>query len=90
MHIYHRYREEGRKSIPFVMKRTGLAVTLSTVTTVVGYTGLLNAHHPGLQSIGYLAIIGLGTTLLTAYFVLPALLETFDRKQHLAREGAAE
>ncbi len=89
VHIYHRYREEGRKSIPFVMKRTGLAVTLSTVTTIVGYAGLLNAHHPGLQSIGYLAIMGLGTTLVTAYFVLPALLEVFDRKRHVAAEGAA-
>jgi hypothetical protein len=90
VHIYHRYLQEGRKSIPFVMRRTGLAVSLSTITTVVGYAGLLSAHHPGLQSIGYLAIIGLSTTLLTAYFVLPALLEVFDRKQHLAREGAAE
>ena len=90
VHMYHRYLQEGRRSLPFVMKRTGLAVFLSMITTVVGYAGLLNAHHPGLQSIGYLAIMGLGTTLLTAYFVLPALLEVFDRKQHLAREGAAE
>ena len=81
VHMYHRYLQEGRKSLPFVMKRTGLAVLLSMVTTVVGYAGLLNAHHPGLQSMGYLAIMGLTTTLLTAYFVLPALLEVFDRKK---------
>jgi hypothetical protein len=90
VHIYHRYREEGRRSIPFVMKRTGLAVTLSTLTTIVGYAGLLNAHHPGLQSIGYLAIMGLCTTLVTAYFVLPALLEVFDRGKHLKLDAAAE
>jgi predicted RND superfamily exporter protein len=81
VHIYHRYMEEGRRSLPFVMRRTGLAVTLTTVTTMVGYAGLLGAHHPGLQSIGYLALIGLSTTLLTAYFVLPALLEVFDRRR---------
>ena len=90
VHMYHRYLQEGRKSLPFVMKRTGLAVSLSMVTTAVGYGGLLNAHHPGLQSMGYLAIIGLTTTLITAYFVLPALLEVFDRGRHVAREGAAD
>lgn len=81
VHIYHRYMEEGRRSIPFIMRRTGLAVVLTTVTTIVGYSGLLGAHHPGLQSIGYLAIIGLITTLITAFFVLPALLEAFDRRK---------
>jgi predicted RND superfamily exporter protein len=90
VHMYHRYLQEGRKSIPFVMKRTGLAVFLSMITTVVGYAGLLNAHHPGLQSMGWLAIMGISTTLLTAYFVLPALLEVFDRKKHFAAEAAAE
>jgi predicted RND superfamily exporter protein len=90
VHMYHRYLQEGRKSLPFVMKRTGLAVFLSMITTVVGYAGLLNAHHPGLQSMGYLAIIGISTTLITAYFVLPALLEVFDRRRHLgAADGAA-
>jgi hypothetical protein len=32
--------------------------------------------------------MGLGTTLLTAYFVLPALLEVFDRGKHLGEEAA--
>jgi predicted RND superfamily exporter protein len=72
------------------MKRTGLAVFLSMITTVVGYAGLLNAHHPGLQSMGWLAIIGISTTLITAYFVLPALLEVFDRTGHFAAKAAAE
>ncbi len=89
VHMYHRYREEGRRSLPFVMRRTGLAVFLTTITTIVGYSGLVGAHHPGLQSIGYLAIIGLGTTLVTAFFVLPALLEVFDRRRHLREEAVA-
>ena len=79
VHIYHRYLEEGSEALPFVLRRTGLGVALTTFTTMVGYSGLLTAHHPGLQSIGYLAVIGLATTLATAVFVLPSLLETFDR-----------
>jgi len=80
VHIYHRYREEGPGSLPFVLKRTGLAVTITTVTTMVGYSGLLLAVHPGLQSIGLAAVIGLGTAFLTAVFVLPAILEILQRR----------
>ncbi len=85
IHIFHRFREEGPGSLPFVLRRTGMAITLTTATTIVGYSGLLAAHHPGLQSIGKLAVIGLVTTLLSAALVLPALLETFGAR--VAAEG---
>jgi predicted RND superfamily exporter protein len=83
VHIYHRYREEGPGSLPFVLQRTGMPVLVTTITSCVGYSGLLFAHHPGLQSIGKLAIVGLTATFVSAYFVLPALLEIFGagRKQ---------
>ncbi len=83
VHIYHRYREEGPGSLPFVLQRTGMPVLLTTVTSCVGYSGLLFAHHPGLQSIGKLAVVGLTATLVSAYLILPALLEVFGagRKQ---------
>jgi len=90
VHIYHRYMEEGRRSIPFIMRRTGLAVVLGTAGAAMGYAGLLGAHHPGLRSLGYLAIIGLVTTLITAFWVLPALLEVIDRRRHLAKEAKHE
>jgi uncharacterized protein len=77
IHIHHRYLEEGPGSLPFVLKRTGMAIVLTTSTTIIGYSGLVMAHHPGLQSIGELAVIGLVATLLSAFFVLPALLERF-------------
>ncbi len=75
IHIYHRYREEGPGSLPFVVRRTGVAVCVTTVTTMIGYSGLVLASHPGLESIGLLAQIGLLATLLSAVVVLPALLE---------------
>ena len=79
VHIYHRYKEEGPGSLPFVLRRTGLAVGVTTITTIVGYSGLLMAHPPGLQSIGLLAVVGLSTTFVSAVWILPAMLEVFDR-----------
>ncbi len=80
VHILHRYKEEGPGSLYHVLRHTGWAITMTTSTTIVGYSGLILASHPGLQSIGDLAIIGLGATYVTAMIVLPALLQ-FTEKQ---------
>lgn len=77
VHIYHRYREEGAGSLHFVLRRTGAAVGLATLTTIVGYSGLIMASHPGLQSMGELAVIGLFLAFVAAVVVLPAMLELF-------------
>ena len=78
VHIYHRYLEEGPGSLYFVLKNTGLAILMTTTTTIVGYSGLILAHHPGLNSIGDLAVIGILSTFLTAIVVLPALIQSFE------------
>lgn len=78
VHLYHRYREEGPGSMPLVLKSTGGAMFVSMLTTMVGFFGLMTAQHPGLNSIGSLALIGLLTCFITAVFVLPALLEVLD------------
>jgi len=81
VHIYHRYLEEGADSLYFVLRRTGMAIALTTFTTMVGYSGLVFADHPGLQSIGKLAVIGLATTFVTAVTVLPALLHAVEEDE---------
>lgn len=78
VHIYHRYVEEGPDSLYFILRRTGVAIGMTTITTIVGYSGLMLASHPGLRSIGLLAAIGLSTTFLTAVVVLPALLDAVE------------
>jgi hypothetical protein len=90
VHIHHRYREEGPGSLPFVMRRTGMAVTLTTVTTMVGYAGLALAHHPGLRAIGILAVLGLGAAFLGALVVLPAMLEVFGEPAAATAPARAE
>lgn len=80
VHLHHRYRAEGPGSMYLVLKRTGPAVAVATITTIVGYTGLLLATHPGLTSIGKLAIVGLSTTLVSALVILPALMQVADKE----------
>ncbi|MFQ5864336.1 MAG: RND family transporter [bacterium] len=81
VHIYHRYLEEGRGSLYHVLRNTGLAITMTTLTTIVGYSGLIVARHPGLNSIGKLAVIGLSLAYVTAIVALPALLQSFENRK---------
>lgn len=78
VHIVHRFREEGRGSIMKVLRYTGEHIAMGSLTTMIGFGGLLLSFHPGLRSIGELAVVGIGMTLLAALIFLPALLQWID------------
>lgn len=81
VHLVHRYREEGYGSIRSVMRSTGEHVAMGSLTTMVGFAGLLLSFHPGLSSIGQLAVIGIGSTLVAALLFLPALLQWLESRE---------
>ncbi|PSQ96378.1 MAG: transporter [Bacteroidetes bacterium SW_9_63_38] len=78
VHMVHRYREEGHGSIGTVLRSTGEHVFIGNLTTAVGFGGLVLSFHPGLNSIGTLAVVGFGTTLLAALVFLPALFQWLE------------
>lgn len=80
VHLYHRYREEGPGSLTLVLRSTGGAMFASMLTTMVGFLGLRMATHPGLNSIGVLALIGLATSFVAAVVVLPAILQALEQR----------
>jgi predicted RND superfamily exporter protein len=78
VHIYHRYLTEGPGSVLFVVRRTGMAAMLASLTTGVGFGSSLISHHLGLKSLGSLAIVGISATLLTAVVFFPCLLAVLE------------
>lgn len=80
VHLAHRYREEGKSSMWQVLSSTGQHITMGSITTMLGFAGLLFTNHPGLQSIGVMAVLGIGMTLLTSVTFLPALIQWMEDK----------
>ena len=80
VHLAHRYRDEGRKSMWDVLSSTGQHITIGSFTTMLGFAGLLFTMHPGLQSIGIMAVVGIGMTLFTALTFLPAMVQYLEDK----------
>jgi predicted RND superfamily exporter protein len=75
VHVFHRYRESGVGSLRLVLRTTGMALLATTLTTMVGFAGLVPAHHPALFWIGIVSLLGLGSCFVSAVTLLPALLQ---------------
>jgi hypothetical protein len=63
-----------------VLSSTGQHITIGSVTTMLGFSGLIFTNHPGLQSLGEMAFIGIGMTLIAALSFLPALIQWLEDK----------
>ena len=77
-HLAHRYHDEGMNSMWSVLSSTGQHITIGSFTTMLGFAGLLFTNHPGLQSIGIMAMIGIGMALFTALTFLPSLVQYLE------------
>ncbi len=81
VHFLARWKElsEGEKLYD---TSTPVAVGLSFCTTMIGFGGLLLAHHRGLASLGGIMVVGSATCMVGCMVVLPAvfrLIETFKK-----------
>ncbi len=85
IHMIHRYIEEGKGSIYKVVRSTGEHITISALTTMLGFAGLLFSSHPGMRSIGELAVAGIGLMLFNSLVLLPALLHLIEQLKKIPR-----
>ncbi len=81
--IFQRRRVDHARSIADVVRTTGGAVALCSLTTIAGYSALLIARNQALISFGVLADLGEVACLAAALFALPAVL----RLREIARPG---
>ena len=65
---------DGNK-LQSIIDETGMAIFGSIVTSGLGLGALLLTNHPGLNSLAYIAILGLSINLLISVLVLPSLIE---------------
>lgn len=80
VNILQRYREVGAEGIIEVVRNTGGAVMLASLTTIIGYGSLLLAGNQAFVSFGLLAVLGELTCVTAAVIALPAFLRWKDGK----------
>ena len=77
VHVIHRVRLEGREGMDVVLRHTGRAILIASLTTMIGFGSLALAAHRGIASLGIVLLLGVGACLITSTVVLPNLLVAF-------------
>jgi len=78
VHLYNRYREEGPGQMSRVISTTGSASLLATATTAIGFGAAISAHHYGVRSLGWLAVVGLSCTFVASTLFFPSVLRLLE------------
>lgn len=76
LHFYCHWKENNR-DVRKTQRDLFVPLTLTTLTTMIGYFGITFVHHPGLKSIGITASIGLLSIWFSSLFILPGILKWF-------------
>ena len=74
VHFYRHYLEGGPGSVLETLRWVGAAVTMTSITSAIGFGGLALTDQDGLRSMGHLAITGIGCTWAATLLALPAVL----------------
>ncbi|MFC2164547.1 RND family transporter [Acidobacteriota bacterium] len=79
VHYYRRWKELDKNTAATHQELIG-PLTTCTVTTMMGYFGMIFANQAGLQSIGKIACLGLGCIWLTSLILLPGILKVIEKR----------
>lgn len=79
VHIVHRWRLEPEGIPKGLSGGTGRGITLTMITTIIGFACLMLAHHRGIRGLGFTMTAGLVVTLAACYTALPAALALRSR-----------
>ena|GEM_PF-6225341 len=71
IHVLHRFKQSG--NLLETLQNTGGAITLSSMTTMVGFGSLHFAQHQGMKTLGEILFVGVGCCLVAALITLPAI-----------------
>ena len=86
VNVASRWELDGHRSMVAAVQTTGGAVTLCSMTTIIGYSSLLLAENRALFLFGLLAVLGELACLSTAVIVMPAFVEWMNGLRRAAPE----
>ncbi|MCX8117980.1 MAG: MMPL family transporter [Desulfobacterota bacterium] len=84
IHLMHRYLEQGAKDPAQALRTTGRAMTMCTVTTMLGFGSLVTARYQALTSMGWVTLLGMGSCLIGSLVLLPSMLMLLGGRRGLS------
>ncbi len=81
VHLYHRYVEEGKGSLFFVLRRTGEIISVASLVGIAAFVGFTFSDHAGLASLGFTALIGITMSLAAPLLIIPLIIGFMEEKR---------
>ncbi|MDX2115524.1 MAG: MMPL family transporter [Planctomycetota bacterium] len=75
VHVVRRWRLQPGDEPPGLAGGSGRAITLTTLTTVIGFAAMMTGEHRGIWSLGFVMSVGLTAVWVVSVFVLPSVLK---------------
>ncbi|MBN2439918.1 MAG: MMPL family transporter [Spirochaetales bacterium] len=83
VHISHRYLYEGKGKIDLVITKTGAAVFLTSLTTMIGFASFIPSVMRAMQSTGIVLTIAVGLAFIFSIMFHSSLIVTISEKLNL-------
>jgi uncharacterized protein len=89
MYLVHRFREgrDGAGEQRPLAPSTAKAITLASLTNVVGFGSLMISSHRGIWSLGFVVALGVVCLWVASLTTLPSLLSLLARRRPVDRFG---
>ncbi len=81
VHVLHAVRRQGVRAMPDVLRHTGRALLLTSLTTGIAFGSIAFASHRGMAGMGLLLVLGVASCFIASVVFLPALMRIFFRKK---------
>jgi len=79
VHVVHDFRSQ--RSGYRMSSSTINAITLTSLTSMIGFGSMMLAAHRGLYSVGLVLVVGVGSCLFVSLVMLPTLLTLLSRRE---------
>ena len=83
VHISHRYLLEGREHIALTVAKTGTAVLLTSITTIIAFASFIPSVMRAMRSTGIVLSIAIAFAFIFSIILHPALLQILVGKINL-------
>ena len=78
LHFWNHYLSKQTGSAMDIVRRYGLSIAISQLTSFIGVYSLLSSSHLGLQSIGQVSFIGALSIAIANFVIFPILAIMLD------------
>jgi len=82
--FYENRKEPGRIDLQKAVEKTGRALVMTSLTTIVGFGSLALADFRGIREMGLLSIFGIAYTLIASVILMPALIKIWQPRHRLS------